>query len=137
MERTFARDIHQLEHVFDFVDEFAEERITNESLVFVVKVAIEEIFSNMVRHNSESEHDIEVGLELNDRTICITLIDRDSEDFDPRRFKDVDVRADLQHRKPGGLGIHLVRHMMDKVEYQYTDRTSVIKLSKRMEDRDA
>jgi serine/threonine-protein kinase RsbW len=53
----------------------------------------------------------------------VTLTDYDVEAFDVTRAPDVDVGAPIEARRPGGLGLHLIRRMVDAIEYRYSDAT--------------
>jgi anti-sigma regulatory factor (Ser/Thr protein kinase) len=48
----------------------------------------------------------------------------------------VDTGASLRERKPGGLGLHLIQHMVDTLEYDYRDGRSKIRFSKEPETHD-
>lgn len=137
MERTFSRDLQEMDAVFAFVDRFAAKSIPSDSIRYVVKLALEEIFTNMVRHNASGAADIGIDLEVDGGKVIMTLTDHDAERFDLTEYRDVDVRARLSDREPGGLGIHLVRHMMDEITYHYRDRKSVVTLIKNMDTSDA
>jgi len=106
-----------------------------------MKLVVEELFTNMVRHNAGSPYDITVEITVevavDGDNVIVVLTDRDSDYFDPREHTEVDIRARIKDRTPGGLGIHLVRHMVDELDYHYVDRTSVITLKKRIEKPDA
>ena len=47
------------------------------------------------------------------------MLDDDVEPFDITRAPDVDIDAPIEEREPGGLGLHLIRRMVDSVEYEY------------------
>jgi serine/threonine-protein kinase RsbW len=53
--------------------------------------------------------------------------------FDIRAVPDVDVNRDLSDRKPGGLGIHLLKRMVDDIGYEYVDGKSTTTFFKALE----
>ena len=133
MERKFKRDLGQLPGVFSFLDIFADETNVGMSIVLPVRLAIEELFTNMVRHNTLGTSDITISLDRHGDNIVVVLTDLDvSEPFDPTRREEVDTTADLEDREAGGLGIHLVKRMVDEIHYHYsaTNQQSQITLIK-------
>ena len=136
MERSFSRSVNSLAGVVEFIDDFSESRVPGE-LVPIVQLVVEEIFTNMVRHNTATDavadDEITVSLDRHEQELKITLTDLHSDRFDIREQKKVDVSAPLKDRKPGGLGIHLVRHMVDEIHYHYKDGVSIVTLIKRID----
>ena len=133
MEKRFRREVVSLENIFAFVGEFAVTNNIDEATVFTINFVVEEIFTNMVKYNSGSSSDILVDLEREGRTLTICLTDFDAEPFDLTKSAEVDIHQALQERKVGGLGIHLLRKMVDSVDYEYKDRTSKVTLKKTLE----
>jgi len=60
------------------------------------------------------------------------LIDREVEPFDITELEDPDLKGSLQERRPGGLGIYLTKNVVDAVQYEYRNRTSIITLTKNL-----
>lgn len=83
-----------------------------------VHVALDEILSNIVRHGGGSGRapDIEVTFAVTDDAVQVTIVD-DGPEFDPLQAPEPDLSSRLEDRKPGGLGVHLVKRLMDRVEY--------------------
>ena len=129
MERRFRRTVDALEEVFDFVSGFAAGYRLREDVVFQIKLAIEEVFVNMVRHNVGS-NDILVSLIREGNKLIVSLTDFDVEAFDITKADKYDTRQPLDRRPVGRLGIHLVRNMVDEINYQYENRQSRITLIK-------
>ena len=50
----------------------------------------------------------------------VTLTDYDVEPFDVTQAPDVDIDLPIEQRKPGGLGLHLIRRLVDSIEYRYS-----------------
>ncbi len=86
---------------------------------------------NMVRHNTGSSHDIEISLvKPGPGTVAIYLKDHEKIPFDLTKRKELDVDAYARKKQPGGLGIHLVRRMMDEVKFEHHNGISLITLVK-------
>ena len=90
-------------------------------LLPTVDLAVEELFTNMVKYAVGSDAAVEVGIAAIDGGVEVTLLDRDVEPFDITRSPQVDIHAPIEERKPGGLGLHLIRQMVDSVEYEYNN----------------
>jgi anti-sigma regulatory factor (Ser/Thr protein kinase) len=134
MERHFKRDLNALSDVFSFIDGFVDLDSATADAAFPLRIAVEEIFVNMVSHNPHGSGDISVGLELEGSKVTTTLMDFDSEPFDLTEHVGPDINAPLEQRRIGGLGIHLVKSMMDEVHYEYKDRRTQIRMVKYLRD---
>ena len=128
MHRSFARDLGALAEVEAFVAEFVGSEEV-ESVAFDLNLALEELFVNVVDHGGGTT-DVEIELERTGKRVDVTLTDRDALDYDLTRHETVDVSAPLADREPGGLGIHLVRRVMDEVHYEHAERKTTIRLVK-------
>ena len=127
------RRVDALPEVMRLVDSFFTSGGGDEEARFAVELALEEIFTNMVKYNSDGSGRIHIELSSRDGSLVVTLIDPDAPRFDPfTEAADADVDAPLDQRSPGGLGIHLVKKMMDRIEYSHAGRTATITLHKRI-----
>ncbi|MCK4548720.1 MAG: ATP-binding protein [Candidatus Krumholzibacteria bacterium] len=134
MRRKFRRDIGALDGLFSFAEEFETENGLDDSESYFLDLTLEELFTNLVRHARGSD-DIDVEIELDGDLMTIRLTDRETKPFDGNSFREIDTKAPLMEREPGGLGIHLVKMMADSLEYDYDDGTLVIMATKRLEER--
>lgn len=135
MESRFARRIDVLDDVFNFVEEYFVANDLDAPTRYAIGMAIEEVFTNMVKYNPEGKSDILIRLGRERDCALIDLTDFDSDAFDPTAAPEVDVSGPIDERTPGGLGIHLVRKLMDGLEYEYHGRESTIKLVKKLDPR--
>ena len=87
----------------------------------------------MVKYNPTSRSEILIDLKKDGKTLTISVTDFDSDPFDLTKAGEVDIHQSLRNRKVGGLGIHLVKKMVDTVDYEYQDRQSKVTLTKRLE----
>ena len=133
MQQQFSRTQDALDPIFTFVDEFVAAKNLNEAIVFPIKLTIEELFTNLVRHNSGGKNHITISLDSEDSKLIIQLKDFDVEPFDISKVDAVDTDKPLEERKIGGLGMHLVKSIVDKISYEYSDRTMCVTAIKNLE----
>jgi phosphoserine phosphatase len=118
--RAFKRSIDSLQDIFDFTSEvFASQQI-DASLLQTVDFTIEELFTNMVKYSNMSDAAVDLMLTRIAGGVEVTLTDHDVEPFDVTQSPTVDIDKPIEQREPGGLGLHLIRRMVDSIEYQYT-----------------
>jgi serine/threonine-protein kinase RsbW len=129
----FDRSMGSLADVFVYLDTSLESREVDERSRLVLHLAVEELFTNMVKYNAGSRRRISVRvLSENDR-VRVELVDPDSEPFDPTTHGPVDTSGPIEQRKRGGLGIHLVRAMVDGFDYEYEGREMTVSVTKNLE----
>ena len=130
MERAFPRTLEALEGIFAWVSGFLGDEKIDEPAGFAVKFAVEEMFVNMVRYNRGAANDIVIALSRAGDRLEVSLADFGVKPFDMTGVAEYDGNLPLEKRRPGGLGIHLTRRLMDKVEYRYEHGRSTITLTK-------
>ena len=128
------RKLDALPEAMRVAERFFEGREENPKVRYAIELALEELFTNMVKYNGSGEGPIRIELDQHDAEIALRMSDPDGPRFDP--FSDAppfDATQKLQDRTPGGLGLHLVKKMMDRIEYSHDDRTSTITVYKRVD----
>lgn len=133
MKKRFKRNITSLNQIFNFIENFARKHEFDPGLLFTLNLVVEELFTNVVKYNSENKNDVLIELSKKDNDVIIALTDFDVEPFDITKRPEVELSRLLEERKVGGLGIHLVKKMVDKIDYEYKDRRSKIILTKHLE----
>ena len=132
MRATFQRKVDLLAEIFDFLGRFFAANPVNASERHLIEMAVEEIFTNMVKYNPTGDGSIRIDIDRKDDCAVIGLTDFDTEPFDITAVPEVDVNKALEDRKPGGLGVHLVNKLMDHVGYEYKGREATITMIKRL-----
>jgi len=130
--RSFERTFDALPALTEFTaDVFARNGI-DARLLPTVDLAVEELFTNMVKYGTGSTAAVRVDLTAIDGGVELTLIDHDVEPFDITQSRNVDIHAPIEARQPGGLGLHLIRRMADFVEYDYTKESRQSRITLRI-----
>jgi anti-sigma regulatory factor (Ser/Thr protein kinase) len=130
MKKKFKRHINSLENIFEFLGEFAARHKLDESISFAINLAVEELFTNMVKYRADNPHSILIDLTKDANKVIIALTDYEVEPYDIKQAKDYDPTQPLEDREAGGVGIHLVKKFIDEIDYEYQDGTSKITLIK-------
>ena len=130
MRRYLARNYDSLAAMYEFAEEALAQNDIDEAVRFPVHLAMEELFTNMVKYSPDADSDISVEIEIEDGRVRVAFTEFDVDEFDVSRPRDVDTEASLDERTPGGLGIFLVLKMVDAIRYDYSDRTSRITFTK-------
>jgi anti-sigma regulatory factor (Ser/Thr protein kinase) len=97
-----------------------------------IMLAIEEAVTNVIRyafHGLPPPHLIEVSLEIGNDT-CIAQIRDSGRPFDPTAAPAPDFSLPLERRPPGGVGIHLMRSLVDRLDYRRDNGTNILRLEK-------
>ncbi len=128
--RDFARSFDSLEQIFAFVRLMFDAHGVGEADAYAISMTIEELFTNMVKYNASGLGRIGLEIQCTKKVVTCSLTDPDSDRFDVNAMPDANVHLPVEQRRPGGLGIHLIRRMVDSIDYDYTGRRSRITFHK-------
>lgn len=115
----FAAKFEFLDEIREFVGGIARDGGFNDRDVYNIQLATDEAASNIIEHayGGVSDGLLEISCGVKGLTLTIILVDH-GESFDPNDVPAPDLKADLSERKIGGLGIYLMRKLMDEVQYK-------------------
>ena len=128
---TLRNDVGQISLLEGFMDGFADENGLDPSLKTSLNVALEEAVSNAIMYAYPEGVEGEVYLDASrlGNSLKFTLSDK-GKPFDPTAVPEVDISASVEDRPIGGLGIHLVRTIMDGVGYRRIEGKNVLTMTK-------
>jgi anti-sigma regulatory factor (Ser/Thr protein kinase) len=129
----FSAKFEFLDEIRDFVGDIARAGGFGDKDVYNIQLAADEAASNIIEHAYEGVSDglLELSCGVKGNTITIILVDH-GESFDPSEIPMPDLKADLSERKIGGLGIFLMRKLMDEVRYEVKpNKNNVLTMIKR------
>lgn len=129
----FTAKFEYLDEIREFVGDIARAGGFSDKDIYNIQLAADEAASNVIEHAYEGVSNglLELSCGVNGNTITIILVDH-GESFDPSEIPMPDLKADLSERKIGGLGIFLMRKLMDEVYYETRPNNSnVLTMTKR------
>ncbi len=96
-------------------------------------LAFDDLLNNVISYafRDEDEHEIDIRAELAGNRLTVTISD-DGIPFNPLGIKAPDTSLSLEDREIGGLGIHLVRNMVDEISYQRRIDKNVLSIVMRL-----
>lgn len=127
---SFKKKTDELKLIFAFLDSSLKKIELQDNVQSELELAVEEIFMNMVRHNLETENDIEIVVDATSREVKISLKDVETAPFDITQTDNVDLEKYINAKKSGGLGIHLIKTLMDDLNFEHKDGISTISITK-------
>jgi anti-sigma regulatory factor (Ser/Thr protein kinase) len=128
---TAKNRLFELDRLNDFLSRFCSENGLPAEIAMDAALALEEVFANIVQHGyrDSGEHEIQVRLAAGGDSIVLTLED-DGIPFNPAAYPPADTTSPLEFRPVGGLGVHLVRSVMDEVRYDRIDGRNRLVMTK-------
>jgi anti-sigma regulatory factor (Ser/Thr protein kinase) len=122
MNVVVANDISELDRLHRSVCQFCKEHGLSSEIEGDLNLALEEIVVNVIRygHPEGGKHEILVWLSLEQDCIVATVED-DGVPFNPLEAPEPDLDSPIETRQIGGLGIHLVKHITDNLEYRSSE----------------
>jgi serine/threonine-protein kinase RsbW/sigma-B regulation protein RsbU (phosphoserine phosphatase) len=119
--------IAEVARLVDAVESFGTHAGLSPDLTYRLTLSLDEIVSNVIRHgySDTNDHVVEVRLSIHDGVVT-SVIEDDGHPYDPRESPEPDLSMPVEQRGPGGLGIFLVRQMMDSIDYARRDGKNVL-----------
>ncbi len=130
---TLANNIEEVPQLNVFVDEVCEAAGLDMPETMSINLALEEAVVNVMdyAYPAGSHGEVTVQAEADDERIKFVITDHGIP-FDPTAKAEVDTTLSLEERPTGGLGIHLVRQIMDSINYERENDTNVLTLRKKL-----
>ena len=132
---TVETRLDELDRLATAVEDLGRDDNWSDDLSFQVNLALEELWLNVVNHgHGDGIHEVEIELTSEEESLTIEITD-DGKPFDPLHDAPIpDVIGSLNERSMGGLGVHLVRTMMDEMRYRREGgRNHLILVKRRVE----
>ena len=130
-ELQIRNQIEDLEHVAQFVEEIGNELGLDMELQMNLNLVMEEMVSNVIFYAfpEGDEASIELVAESDGKELTFVLTDRGRE-FDPTLKEDPNLEVDPAERDLGGMGIFIVKNIMNQVTYQRLEGKNLLTMKK-------
>ena len=124
-EISLTPDAESVKTVAEFLDTTLEAWEIPMKVVSKLQIAAGEIYSNIVRYSQAKNAKVTA---VQNGTVLSLRFEDDGKPYDPTTAAEPDITASAEEREIGGLGIFIVRNMMDSMDYRYKDGHNVLTL---------
>jgi anti-sigma regulatory factor (Ser/Thr protein kinase) len=135
MEKSIilANDISEITRLHEFIEEIGNDFSLSPDIVFNLNLVLEEAVVNIINYAyPKEEHQyIYLSATMKDESIVLVLTDTGKE-FDPTTAPEADITLSADERQIGGLGIFLIRQIMNEVKYERIEGKNVLTLEKKL-----
>ena len=133
---VFDANFQNLDEIRKFVGEVARQIGFSDKDIYSIQLAADEASSNIIEHAYRGVENGKLEIECNNDNGELKIVMRDwGKPFDPSSIPEPNISADLSERKIGGLGMYLMRKLMDEVTYDSSVKTgNTLIMVKRKED---
>ena len=127
--------LSELDRLCENLETFGKKFGFSKKLIFEINLALDELFTNIISYGfkDDDEHVIKVTLTPDKDELCLCIED-DGMPFNPIDFETPDVSCSVEECKIGGLGIHIMKKLMDDVCYERCGDKNVLNLKKKLGD---
>jgi anti-sigma regulatory factor (Ser/Thr protein kinase) len=135
LQINLSNKLSELGRVNQSLTEFGQRHGLAPKVVHDLNLALEEILTNTISYGytDNREHEIKVRLSMQPGEVQAEVED-DGQPFDPLAVPEPDTAKSLEERTIGGLGIHLVRKLMDNLEYKRQGERNLLIMKKKTQE---
>jgi serine/threonine-protein kinase RsbW len=138
LQLTLANDLAEIPRLADAVEAFCEPHEPTMKDLMAIQLALEELITNVINYGYPDGQPHTFTVELSSPApACIrAVITDDALAYDPLARPEVDTTLPLEERKIGGLGVHLVKKLMDVSHYERRDGKNILTIERRLNQPD-
>ena len=124
-------DLSELETLCQLLNTFGQDAGLSEACITDINICLDELFTNIVFYGfkDDQEHFTRFTMNLNDNVLTVSIED-EGIPFNPLEKENTEIPDDLKDVRIGGLGIHIVRKLMDDIHYERKQRKNKVTLRK-------
>jgi serine/threonine-protein kinase RsbW len=129
----------EIPRLAEIVQQFGTNNRLSVDDIMRIRLVLDEILVNIVAHGFEEagdagHHEIQVHLGLDDHDVLTIRVTGDARAYDPRLAPAPRFDLPIEERRKGGLGVHIVKAIMDTIDYRRVDGHNVLTLTKKLGD---
>lgn len=130
---TVQASTEHLSEVRNFVASYATKHGVPSHEVDDIRLAVDEAYTNIIKHAYQYDDSkfVEIIMGSGDNEFWISLYDN-GKAFNPSEYPDPDVRRKIKQKERGGVGVYLMKKLMDRIEYHEHNGTNEIRMIKKL-----
>ena len=131
--KTLPCALSSVDIATDFIYDSLSDKCPKKKIINQINISVDEIISNIVKFAYDGKNEnktFDLSLKEKENEVVIKFIDQGNP-FNPLLNKEVDVSQSVEEREIGGLGIFLVKKLMDNVYYEYKDEKNILTIIKK------
>lgn len=115
-----------------FVSDHAESHGFSPGQIADIRLAVDEACTNIIKHayKNDSSKELIIQIDVDEQRLNITIMDK-GEGFDVRSYQKPNLKKQIEEKKRGGMGVHLMLQLMDEVTYQVKNDQNVLSMCKK------
>lgn len=125
-------DLSELEQLCQNCEDIGRSVNISDKSIFEMNLALDELFTNIISYGftDNQEHTIKISITI-DEDLLQMRIEDDGVPFNPLESKTPDFQCGIEECKIGGLGIHLIKKLMDDIQYQRVSGKNILMLRRK------
>ena len=129
---SIENNITEVATAMDSFEAFAEQHGISAGVTMKINIVLDEIISNIIKYGfpDKSKQLLEIAFELVDSKLVLKISDN-GVPFNPFQTTPPNFAVPLEEREIGGLGIHLVRQLMDEYSYDREAEKNILTMTKK------
>lgn len=137
LDTTLANKRSEIPRLAGIVQRFGQDNRLSDDDIMRIRLVLDEVIVNIVAHGYEDagdhrDHDIRIQLGLDAGDLLTIRVTDDARQYDPRSAPAPRFDLPVEERRKGGLGVHIVKAIMDTIDYRRVDGHNVLTLTKQL-----
>jgi serine/threonine-protein kinase RsbW len=137
LDTVLANKRSEISRLAEIVQQFGSANRLSDDDIMRIRLVLDEVVVNIVAHGYEdagdtNHHDIHIHLDLDDRDLLTIRVTDNAREYDPRMAPAPRFDLPIEDRRKGGFGVHIVRAIMDTIDYLRVDGQNVLTLTKQL-----
>jgi serine/threonine-protein kinase RsbW len=130
---VLKNDLSEIQRLKQEITDLGKRIDLSGEVLYDIRLALEEAITNIISYafDDDSEHRIDITIEAR-ADMLIMAIEDDGRSFNPTEYYNADLEKPFDERGTGGMGIHILRTLMDKVEYKLHQGRNVLIIRKNL-----
>ena len=126
-------DLAELDRLCQNCESIGESIGMSKKMIFEMNLALDEMFTNIISYGykDDKEHIIKVNINAENNELLMRIED-DGIPFNPVMAEEPDLECRIEDCRIGGLGIHLIKKLMDEVRYERVNDVNILYLKKKI-----